>query len=286
MNDCVINHLPLYNSVHNLIANNAIVIKTVWTETTVVFRLFLKNDQKGFGGTLLTSSLTSTANSLEINSDEFVAETKDALCSENGLPEFTYVIEATNIFRWSKSTQGFRIKYGEIVLEDRPEAVEEMLMDSIRINRSKDQQIQTLKSDVRRMDDRFNEMQLLLEKCVDEKNNIETELLAKFTALLNTKKKKITELEAIIKNRSIEANDFESDGNDGDDSDLEYSSQVYARDISPVPSTSIQPGKNDAIVVPKRLKNKPAASELIVNVEEAQSMDIYDRETEVLIDDM
>lgn len=305
MNNYAINSLPHHNNVHTLVPNSTIVIQTIWNDESIIISLYLANDKKGYRGVLLKSTLLTTANALELNVDEFMAESKKALCTQNGLPNFTYILDQSK-FKFCKATDsGFRIAFAEVLLDDRSDSVEDMLMTSMRINQMKDEKIQQLNADIRRMDDTFVEMQMALEKCVEEKSSLESQLLTKFTALLNTKKEKIVELERAIKNRSIVVDHFESDGSV--DSDPDYCSQVYAREKSSVPSTSIQSTSNDAVVVPKRSKNNPTTSETIVNVErveervqlsdtatrpasEAKSKiseeSIYDVETEMLLDDM
>lgn len=287
MNNCVINTLPHHDS--------SIVIQTIWEEDSIKISLYLSYEKNGYRGTLLKSNITTAANVLELNVDEFMAETKKALCSPNGLPEFIYILDESKTFKFCKSTEaGFRITYGKVQLEDCPDVVEEILMNSIRINQLKDQQIEQSHLFIRRTEDTFNEMKMALDKCVEEKNNLENELLTKFAALLNTKKEKIAELERAIKNGSEFVDvDFESDGSG--DSDPDYCSQIYARtrEKSPAPTTSIQAANNDAvIVIPKRSKNKQIANETTVNVEDTRasntstSMDIYERETEMLLDDL
>lgn len=304
----MINILPRHDNDHILVPDSAIIIQTIWNDD-VVINLFVRNEKKGFAGTLRQSKSASTAKDLELNFDQFMAETRKALCTENGLSNFTYILDigsTSTKFKWVKSA-GFRIIYGEVVLEDRPDVIENILMDSIAINAAKDQKIEAMHSNTRRMDEDFNAMKIALEKCVDEKNKLESEMLSKFAALLNTKKAKIAELEKALKNRPTGGfDDCESDGS-GDDSDLDYCSQSFVREKSPVPSTSNQSANNDStVVVPKRSRNKQTTNETTANVAEAtvatveetihnvgethpsttEPMDIYERETEVLLDDM
>lgn len=94
------------------------------------------------------------------------------------------------------------------------------------------------------------------------------------------------ELQKVVKIRTT-VDDCESFGS-GDDSDLDYSSQMYVCPKSPTPSTSNQQANNH-VVVPKRVKLQP---ETIVHLEQIQrsnsadSTGIYDRETALLMDDM
>lgn len=282
MENCVINTLPLHNNEHIRIPDSAIIIQTIWRDD-VHINLFVRNERKGFGGTLRKSQSTSTAHQLEVNFEQFWEETKTALCTENGLPNFTYILErseASTTFKWVKSA-GFRVIYGEVDLDDRPDAVEKILLDSISVNAAKDLQITTMRADIQRMEEDFNAMKIALEKCVDEKNKLESELLRKFAALLNAKKQKIAELESAIKNRSTGAFDGCESGS-GDDSDLDYCSQAYVREKSPEPSTSIQVA--DTVLVPKRSKIKQTTNETIPDVVDPRnttdSMDIYEQETQ------
>lgn len=292
MNEYEINILPLH-------PNGTIIIQTVWTgDDFITMNLYSSEEKRGFRGTLSRSTLAATSNTLERNYEEFMEETRKALCTDSGLLNFTYIFNSdTKTFKWCRSTvEGFRVSYGEVLLEERPESVEEILMDSIRLNQLKERKIETLNLDIKRSDDSFNEMKALFEKCVDEKLQLESNLLTKFAALLNTKKEKIRELERAIRNRSIVTDDFETDES-GDDSNVDYCSPTYALEKSPVPSTSIQSASNnESVIVPKRVRNKQANNETIEENEEtkpsstaepqAELMDIYDRETEVLLENI
>lgn len=289
MDNCVIVTLP-----------EDIIIQTIWSDECI--RIGLVKEKKGYSGTLSKSSLKTTANALELDFDDILAETKNALCTQNGFANFTYTFtNDSNSFKFSKSTGAFRITYGEVQLENKPDIITEILINSIKLNEKKERDINVMRSEMRRMDETFSEMKTALQRCVEEKTQIENTLLTKFAALLNAKKEKISELEAVIKNRStvpVES-DFESDGSG--DSDVDYSSQTYVREKVATPSTSKQSADDSVIVVvpPKRSKGRQTLNEAIVDevkntskdVTEAKitppnSMDIYEQETEVLFDDM
>lgn len=288
MDTCVINRIPHHNDAHSLIANSSIVIQTVWSDQSVDITLYSTHNKRGFGGTLLKKSLESTANALELNVDNFLTESKEALCTPNGLADFTYILSNDGTkFKFCKLSEGFRITYGEVNVNQRVDAVDEMLLNSIKLSETKDRNADALRADIRRMDESFNEMKLALAKCVEEKATMEMSLLTKFSALLNAKKDKIVELEAAIKCRpSTVADDFESDGSG--DSDPDYCSQTFVREKGPEPSTS----GLDATIIPKRPKsklNETTVQEPVVETKPTsndESMDVYDQETQLLLDDM
>lgn len=138
MDNYTINSLPHHNNVHTLVPNSTIVIQTIWNDESIVFNLYASNEKKGYRGTLLKSTLTTTAIALELNVDEFMAESKKALCTQNGLPNFTYILDQSK-FKFCKATDsGFRITFAEVPLDDRSDSVDDILMNSIRINQMKD----------------------------------------------------------------------------------------------------------------------------------------------------
>lgn len=289
----ITNLLPLHNDAYTLVPNTTMVIQTTWDDDSIAISLYITAERKGYMGTLLKSTLTRTANALELNVDDFITETKNALCTPHGLQDFTYHLNNC-VFKLCKSTsEGFRIKYGELHLTECPDAIEKILINSIKSNESKEKQIQALHLEMQKMNEKFEEMKMTLDKVVEEKVHMENRLLTKFAALLNAKKQKIVELEKTIKNRSSIADDnFESDGSW--DSDPDYSSQAYVREKSPTSTISNQSAINNPFVavVPKRhtiaITNETIVEGASGNVEEkkAESMDIYERDTEVLLDDM
>lgn len=302
MDNIVINSLPHHNDACSLVPNSKLIIQTIWNDESIT--VSMSNDKIGYSGILLQSAIRTTANALELDVDEFMADVKNALCTPNGQPNFTYHLNReSKTFKFCKATsRDVRITYGELQLAERPDAIDDILMNSIKSNEAKEHQIHTLRSEMQRMHATFNEMKIALEKCVEEKVQMENGLLTKFAALLNAKKGRIAELENSIKNRSFDVadDDFESDGSG--DSDLDYSSQSCVRRKSPTiaspPPASNQSVSNDSVVamVPKRRNNKQVINETIVESNSCdggndgptkpESMDIYDRETEVLLDDM
>ncbi|KAG4077690.1 hypothetical protein HA402_015733 [Bradysia odoriphaga] len=294
MNNCVVNSLPHYND--SYIPNGTIVIQTLWTDESIVISVYSTRGKQGYSGTLLKSKLTATAEALETDASDFMVDIKLALCTPNGLPTFTYHLTSES-FKFCKVTAaGLRLTYGEVDLVEQTDAVEQILLNSIKSNEEKQIQIDTLRLEIRQLNETYDCLKSALEKCVDEKVQMENVLMTKFAALLNAKKDKIVELEKTIRNRSTIAvdDDFESDGSD---SDLDYSSQSHYREKSSiVASTSSNQSPDNVSVlaaIPKR-RNQGTnetikeASGPSGNVEEAktQSMDIYERDTEVMLCDM
>lgn len=281
MDNYYINPLPLFNNQHDLEANSVLIVQTIWDSESVQISLFpTKSKSTGFTGTIKLSQLSNTADLLEINFVEFMEETRKPLTTENGLENFTYCLDDNvSSFKWCKNTGGFNITYGSIALEAR-ELQEELLLNALRLNKIKDEKIEQQKQKKELMVTDYNQMKMTLEKCIEEKNILENHLITKFAALLNSKKEKIAELERTIKRQPVE--DYESGGS-GDDSDLDYFSQSY---VVPVPSTSRQ---DDVVLVPKRVKptNEKTTQELKTQrAASVDSLDVYDRETEMLIDEM
>lgn len=288
------NSLPHYND--SYIPNGTMVIQTLWTDELIEIRLYSTNGKLGYSGTLLKSKLIATADALETDAIEFIDDIKLALCTPNGLPSFTYHLSSES-FKLCKLTEaGLRITYGIVDLAEQNDAIEKILMSSIKSNEEKQSQIVALRLEIGQLNETYNSMKLALERCVGEKVELENVLLTKFAALLNAKKNRIVQLEKAIKNRSPVTvdDDFESDGSD---SDLDYSSQSHAREKGSVvaSSSSNQTPNNESVVtvIPKR--RNPASNETIKessvvrgSVEETktESMDIYERETEVMLCDM
>lgn len=227
--DTFINILPLES-------NKNLIIQTNWSNTEITIKLCdSTNDDSftGHSGTVSLATFERSANELEIPFAEFMTENKRALTSDGGLPTFLYQFNADDwTFNWRKvKDSGVKIVYGSVNMTVCTEMRQQILLESIRKIREQSLCIDRQTEEFELFKVEHEKFRQAFDLLVESKNNLETDLLTKFTALLNRKKDKIRELEAAIKHfDDIDANRKESPNSygAGSDTDMECGLAVAA----------------------------------------------------------
>lgn len=283
--DTFINTLPLESGKN-------VIIQTNWSDTDVTIKLCDSSNDDSFGYTAVVplDSFESSANELEIPSNEFVSENKRALTVDGGQQTFVYQLNVNeSIFSWRKvKDSGLKIVYGSVDLTVRPQLRHEILIESIQKNREQCVCIAQLTEDFELFKVEHEHFRQAFEKLVVTKKNLETDLLTKFIVLLNTKKDKIRELEAKIKhfgNNDADASRKESQSSygAGSDTDMEcgIATGTHEHTIKPTLPRRRKFPEN-------QISTQPCTSESIQPHQKVDSPQpsAFECDTEQLFDDM
>lgn len=171
----------------------------------------------------------------------FFNETKTAITTNNGVPEFCYYLR-NDEFSWKKGNDKLRIIYGKVHLM-RKECSLDILFKSVEMisNLTKDLKEKCKEQEVQA--EQHSELKRLLKSATEAKEKNEKELFIKFISLLNSKKSKINDLKAGRRLSIIEV-----EGNDLNEMVVESSSNHQSSDS---PTSTIP------IILPKRRKFEP-----------------------------
>lgn len=172
------------------------IIETEWTSSEMKLNLLLPSDSAkvlGFSGALSLSKLQEIANDLEQPWPEFFDETKLALCTENGAPNFEYEHnEVKSTFTWRRVDEN-RYKI-DIKLTPNDELCFVLLRNSMQVISSLNVSKQSIENELDTWKERYRVLQAAFEEQTEEKRKIENDYLSKFLALMNELK---------IKNRKL-----------------------------------------------------------------------------------
>lgn len=139
---------------------------------------------------------------LELDFIDFFNETKCAICTQNGQPNFRYSIENDEFIYRKTDEDDNKIKYGVVKLKSTSHLKDQLVCSSLDIISQLRDAIEleaTLSTDIRQKHDLFVKQ---YEKVVNEKNVNETTLISKFLELLNAKKDKISELQSLLSSKN------------------------------------------------------------------------------------
>lgn len=306
------------NKLPSIDSDTSYIIQTTWNSEFIDIKLFVCSPQnaQGYEGSLQFAVLEKSANAIEIPFSIFLNETKQALCTDNGAPNFNYQFtDGSGVFTWRKIKEsGVKIIYGSIELTKRSNLCHILLMNSIQMNIRQKKEIKSLTEMEKTIENDYNTLKQSFEEVLEIKNKIESELLTKFLALLNSKKDKIQELQSNIDHlteilKSKEENvggivrmndDYDTD----DSNDNLYQSLSLSRSNRRLSQSPKE--KSPEPVLLKRRKqitiheddksreNSPSCSNLLLKRSTSNKSSIskesptgaYDCDTEELLDDM
>lgn len=210
-----------------------IIVQTAWGTSNVRFKLLLPQNSEsgsttlGFTGKISVKDLKNTAADIEKSYEEFLKETKGALCTDNGLSDFLYECDRKT-FSWRKTNEsGFKLLYGRISLVPSNNLCFDMLLNTLDTVTDMKAKLTAASSDLRKLEEVHSQFAITFDKFIVEKQANEEQYLTKFAVLLNEKKRKIRELEKMIGNdKAVDIND-----------NVEQSKRLAVRNIGK-PSTS------------------------------------------------
>ena len=202
--NCYLNRLPIANTTDNI--KQVLTVRTIWKEDVVTVGLLIENgsngvnDHRGYIGEMRRVTLKEIAKNLEIPYSEFLDETKRALCTSDGLPNFNYSFDGQT-FSWLKVRSqklGLKSLYGKCKVQPTENMMSDMLSSSIVVIAEFNAQQKTIENQLSELRQAQIDLQLAFDKYIDDKQRIEERNLTKFILLLNSKKEKIARYENVL----------------------------------------------------------------------------------------
>lgn len=214
---------------------------------------------------------------MEIEYNSFLSETKTAITTNNGAPQFNYLINEDE-FIWKKdSTEKLKIIYGKANLE-KCETFQNILFNSIDIISYLKSQLADYKKEQVTGIDQINDFKKLLEQATNCKEENEKDVFKKFICLLNSKKEKINELRSSVREERLPSTNISSDDDTFNQTVVEQFA-IESSDSSEDDSLSIP-------ILPKRRKFQPIIKVIEKEKIEADSSQKSSADSEDLYKDM
>lgn len=194
--------------------NKLAIVYTKWQSENIYFDLILLSDgdsvhaaPKQFFGVLSVKQVREIASRNEEDFDQFFAETKQLLCGKY-YDEYTFELEESPLcFVWRKKfTETIKVVCGRVELNTSDaKNVTDVILSLIDIKSSLEIRNELLHAENQRWKTHCERITDEYEMYVDKQEKREHELMTKFLALLNEKKRKIADLEGMIEKFEIES---------------------------------------------------------------------------------
>lgn len=169
--------------------------------------LYPPTSNDGYVGCLPRKGIESVATGLEIQFDQIVAEIKKALTTNGGTDNFLYDLSTEIcefVLRKQTGNQNVICEYGRVRLSAVPLLKDALLQRAIDLNMINCNRFTEVSLQFVNLKHEYAELTAAYEECVAKKHSVETELLSRFNILLNSKKKKIAELQEDLKRKRLE----------------------------------------------------------------------------------
>lgn len=183
--------------------NKYIVLKTTWSADPIQLEIILLNSDchllssaDEYTGVLTMNQIESVANALDASVDEMLNETKAALGTDGGSPQFSYELESGR-FQWHKNGI-LKMVYGTVELNPAYDIALELLLTSLQIKSEYKSSCDRLSGELTAAQRHHEQIKEVYDRSVADQVEKEEQTLTKYLALLNEKKKKIGQLENLL----------------------------------------------------------------------------------------
>lgn len=194
-----------------------VILRAKWESEEFEIILFKENDLvisnvQQYIGKLDKVLLSEIANELEITENELLKETKSIFENPENTLKFTFELELDKeTFIWRKNIDNdLKLMYGRLNLTSTSNLLIDFLvnsMENIKVLKEKNESLTLSEERCRKIS---NETRAIYDKYVSEQEKREVNNLTKYVALLNEKKNRILELEAMISRFDSNASGYET----------------------------------------------------------------------------
>lgn len=174
---------------------NYLILESKWKSDSVQINII--NQTVEFTGSISYELFKNISQCLEIEYEFFFDETKKSISTNNGLPEFKYLIKE-NEFIWQKCCgENRKVTFGKMKLSETPsEGIQfKVLSNTVDIVSNLKFQLIEKNKEIKKLMEQEKKSKKQLEMAITSKEENEKELFKKFISLLNSKKNKIKELQ-------------------------------------------------------------------------------------------
>uniref|UniRef100_A0A8D8P8B8 (northern house mosquito) hypothetical protein n=1 Tax=Culex pipiens TaxID=7175 RepID=A0A8D8P8B8_CULPI len=207
-----LNKLPITAATGDSAWNHYALVESSWGERKILLKIIvfspIYNTPLSFLSEIDHEVLQQTAIRLERTREEFLAETRIALCTDGGAPGFSYSVEDNN-FVWRKMGGPLTVTYGSVILLRSPCLLSDVLQNSINVQSHLRSVVQQRNQILLELKEEHEEL-LEFQRQQEEDNRLyEIELITKCISILNEKKEVINMMKKQL---------ADDEGDDQDDS--------------------------------------------------------------------
>lgn len=189
-----LNKLPITAATGDSAWNHYALVESSWGERKILLKIIvfspIYNTPLSFLSEIDHEVLQQTAIRLERTREEFLAETRVALCTDGGAPGFSYSVEDNN-FVWRKMGGPLTVTYGSVILLRSPCLLSDVLQNSINVQSHLRNVVQQRNQILLELKCEHEEL-LEFQRQQEEDNRLyEIELITKCISILNEKKEVI-----------------------------------------------------------------------------------------------
>ncbi|XP_053681938.1 uncharacterized protein LOC128732674 [Sabethes cyaneus] len=192
-----LNKLPITAATGDSAWNHYALVESTWGERKILLKIIvfspIYNTPLSFLSEIDHEVLQQTAIRLEKSLDDFLAETKTALCTDGGASGFSYSVEDNN-FVWRKIGGPLTVTYGSVILLRSPCLLSDVLQNSINVQSHLRGVVELRNRILLELKEEHEEL-LEFQRQQEEDNRLyEIELITKCISILNEKKEVINHM--------------------------------------------------------------------------------------------
>uniref|UniRef100_A0A182JPQ8 Uncharacterized protein n=1 Tax=Anopheles christyi TaxID=43041 RepID=A0A182JPQ8_9DIPT len=211
--------------------NHYAFIESTWGERKILLKIIvfspLYNTPLSFLSEIDHEVLQQTAIRLERPWNDFLHETKLALCTEGGANGFSYAVEENN-FVWRKVVgPALTVAYGSVILLRSQCLLSDVLSNSIATQNRLRNDVQLKNKVLHELKEEHEELLELQRQQEEDSRLYEIELITKCISILNEKKEVINHLKKKLAEEDDEA-EGEQEGRDDDEQEEHQRSETAA----------------------------------------------------------
>lgn len=206
-----INTLKLHRS-----PSDTAIIQSQWETTKIKINIILapsesnstktqisSSSSMGFTGEIPIDSLQKAAKHLEVPFRDFVSDTKRAISTHNGLPDFQYECDGTKLTIWRVVEGAPRRNYGTAILKPNNALCFDLLRNTLTVIAEVKENEQRAGCELKILQETHSKLKSEFEAYAEKRLRIEADYLKKFAVMLNEKKRRIRELKEANSNVGV-----------------------------------------------------------------------------------
>lgn len=205
-----LNKLPITAATGDSAWNHYALVESSWGERKILLKIIvfspIYNTPLSFLSEIDHEVLQQTAIRLELTREEFLAETRVALCTDGGAPGFSYSVEDNN-FVWRKTGGPLTVTYGSVILLRSPCLLSDVLQNSIFVQSHLRKVVQQRNQILLELKEEHEELLEFQRQQEEDNRTYEIELITKCIRILNEKKEVIN----MMKKQLADEDDDEAD---------------------------------------------------------------------------
>lgn len=206
-----LNKLPITAATGDSAWNHYALVESTWGERKILLKIIvfspIYNTPLSFLSEIDHEVLQQTAIRLEKSFEEFLGETKVALCTDGGAAGFSYSVEDNN-FVWRKIGGSLTVTYGSVILLRSPCLLSDVLQNSINVQSHLRGVVQQRNQILLELKEEHEEL-LEFQRQQEEDNRLyEIELITKCISILNEKKEVINHMKKQLADDEDDEFDF------------------------------------------------------------------------------